>query len=743
MIWQSIKLLLKNKSFIMICILLIFANGIFQYKTTMDDVFDKNVYKETISWLTDEAQPLDSLSVYRREILEDPSNLRFLPHLYQEIMLTSELSSYADGVLNYEAKVEQLINDTRARAMFFKTEEKGAKETTSTYQRLLSSDQRPTLGNYFAFGRWVKLGFTDGVLCILLLAAATFLIIQERERGMYTLIKTMKLGRTRYFLQKATTLVLVGILASIVLYLSSLIVLIAMLGTGPWSVAIQSVPGHMLNPFPVTILGYATMFLIFKIASCIIMTLFITFLCFLPLKAPAIYLTYGISMGVSAILYYKIYPGSTYVLLKHINLISLMDTAEITNKLYYVSVFGKQYSLQGIMLTFAGLFFAILTVAGMIAYLTYKKTYSAAMGKKKTRLYGFNGFTNEATRLLLHQKGLLIIAAFIMIIVFANDFTVHKNDLDTYYKNAVDHLNALDIDEAEKWIEKRQEELERLEGEIISLGVLLQEGQITEDAYQQATSTISQQLYYRSVVTELEEQSAHIRDMKESKGITCVYLYKAYYNALFDQDGDLERYMNTTIFALFSVSLLAPIFSFDRQYKMERILGATSRGNKYLLKTRFRILLPLQALMYIAMQVIWYSSLSYRYGIKNISGNIQSLPIFKDFPIVIDMRVMLILQLLTGILLVWLFCTFIFSISIKNSDVIQSLLIGTIACVCPFILAFVNFDLAKMFWLGPFLAPSLLFYKFTWPVILNMVVMTSFIVLFAHKAVKDYTSAQV
>jgi hypothetical protein len=448
-------------------------------------------------------------------------------------------------------------------------------------------------------------------------------------------------------------------------------------------------------------------------------------------------------MGVSVILYYKIYPGSTYVLLKHINLISLMDTAEITNKLYYVSVFGKQYSLQGIMLTFAGLFFAILTVAGMIAYLTYKKTYSAAMGKKKTRLYGFNGFTNEATRLLLHQKGLLIIAAFIMIIVFANDFTVHKNDLDTYYKNAVDHLNALDIDEAEKWIEKRQEELERLEGEIISLGVLLQEGQITEDAYQQATSTISQQLYYRSVVTELEEQSAHIRDMKESKGITCVYLYKAYYNALFDQDGDLERYMNTTIFALFSVSLLAPIFSFDRQYKMERILGATSRGNKYLLKTRFRILLPLQALMYIAMQVIWYSSLSYRYGIKNISGNIQSLPIFKDFPIVIDMRVMLILQLLTGILLVWLFCTFIFSISIKNSDVIQSLLIGTIACVCPFILAFVNFDLAKMFWLGPFLAPSLLFYKFTWPVILNMVVMTSFIVLFAHKAVKDYTSAQV
>ncbi len=710
----------------LIVLLLFFINGVLIYKSTIDEHHNVDAYGKIIEWLSTVEDPVNTCEKHISEIFVDYGKLRFTNSSYEEYKLVCDVREYIMGIEGYKNTLHNLIQNIQSRALFSLLEQTESKSSEShtieTYQALL--DVKPVMGNYFAIEKFMSIGFTDAIMVLIILTACTFLIIEERERGMYLLIKTVKRGCIPYFLWKTGALLVITMIGSILLYLQSFVIYLSMYGCDNLYAPIQSIPDYLLSPFPISILSYLILFSIVKVGVLAAITVFIIFTCVLPVKASVVYMLNSLMIVISALMYLGIDRSSKYVILKYTNYFSLLDVKNYTKRLNYFPFANNNIRIFWFSLVMIITFIVIMVLLGMTAYLSYKKTRALRLRhRKRMPLFGFHVLPNELTRFMILQGGAFLLAGYVLSVIYIHDFNENKNDTNRYFKSYVTLLNNMDKEEAVKWVDYKLMELNDLETKTARLSLLYAEGSIAETSYEQSMKLIQDQLSIKPLIEKLKSQSQYIADLRERRGIDCDYIYEPLYNNMFGIEGQSNRYMNGIVLALFSVCLIIPVFAYDNQYKMERLLLVTKRGTNKLVNSRVYLLLMLETVLVVIMKTGWFLSLAARYSIMGLSSKIQSLTLFKAFPFSISIGSFLILQFVVDIILIQFISLFMIAISMRGKEVVQSLLYGILCCVCPVVLALLGFMPAMSYWMTPFIVPNILFIDANLSVYIKLILM--------------------
>lgn len=721
----------------LIMLLLFFINGVLIYKSTIDEYQNVDTFREIMGWLSTKENPVDACEEHLSVIFFDSNNLRFTDSSYEEYLLVSEVREYVMGIEGYDTTLHNLIQNAQSRAIFSLLKESDSGRSTShtikTYQALF--DVKPVMGNYYAIEKFTTIGFTDLIMILIVITACTFLIIEERERGMYLLIKTAKRGRISYYLWKSGALLSITMISGIMLSLQSFIIYITMYGCYNLQVPVQSIPGFLLSPFPISIANYLILFIILKASVFSAITAFVIFTCHLPVKASVVYLLHSLMIAVSIWMYLGIDRSSKYVILKYTNYFSLLDVKNYTNRLNYFPFVNSNIRLFWFSLIIIIVFIVFMMLFGLNAYISYKKTMSLhILQRKRTSLFSFHVFSNELTRFMILQGGVVLLAVYILSVIYIHDFKELNSDTNRYFKSYVTLLNKMDKEDAVIVIDQKLLELNNLAAEVDKLSLLYREGDISKTSYEQSMRLIQEQLTIKPLIEKLKIQSQYISDLREKRGIDCDYIYEPLYNEMFGHERQASRYMNGIVIALFSVCLIIPSFAYDNQYKMDKLLLVTRRGTNKLVNSRVFLLLMLETILLLIIKIVWLLSLESRHTLICLSSKVQSLPYFEDFPFSISIGSFLVLKLFVEIILIQIASLLLIALSMRGKEVVPSLLYGTIYCVCPVVLALLGFKPAMKYWITPFFEPNVLFINADAGVYINFAFMMLGIIVIYRKS---------
>ena len=136
-----------------IVILLFFLNGVYIYKSAVDEYKNIHAYEEIMEWLSKKEDPVATSNAYLNFLFVTYDKVQFTNSFYDEYTLVSEVMEYIDNVRDYDVTIENLIKsiDNRSQFAFFnQTKNSGgsAKNTKEAYLALF--DVKPKEGNYFA-----------------------------------------------------------------------------------------------------------------------------------------------------------------------------------------------------------------------------------------------------------------------------------------------------------------------------------------------------------------------------------------------------------------------------------------------------------------------------------------------------------------------------------------------------------------------------------------------------------------
>ncbi len=721
-----------------IVILLFFLNGVYIYKSAVDEYKNIHAYEEIMEWLSKKEDPVATSNAYLNFLFVNYDKVQFTKSFYDEYTLVSEVMEYIDNVRDYDVTIENLIKsiDNRSQFAFFnQTKNSGgsAKNTKEAYLALF--DVKPKEGNYFAVEKFMNAGVTDGIHILIIIAACSFLLIEEREKGIYQLIKTTKRGRLSFYFWKMGALIGVCLISTILLYIFSFVLYVTIYGCDSLLLPIQSVPGFLLSPYKISIAEGLIQFAIFKALAFITITVFVMFTCLLPIKASIVYLLNALAMGISAAMYLGIPRSSKYVILKFVNFFSILDVKNYINSLNYFPFANREIPLLEFNLFIMAVFFIISALLGILAYLSYKKTKTIKVDRKKEiSLFNMNVLSNEFVRFFLLQGGLLLLLIYIVSAIYSHDFNEVKSETNQYLKSYVNMLNDMEKEEAALWIDNKLIELEELEKEAYKLDLLHQEGTLSDRAYEDGQYIIREQLSIKPIILILKEQSQYIDRIWVKRAIACDYFYEPLYEDAFGESGRADRYMNGIIIALFAVILIIPSFAYDNQYNMDRLLLVTKKGTNQLVKSRIFISFLVSTLLIVLMKIIRIISLDSRHGISGLSSHLQSIPWFETFPFAITVGGFLILQSVIEIILILFLCLFLIALSMRGKEVVQSLLYGIIFCVCPVVLGLLGFGPATRYWISPFLVSDTILMNVRWDAYINLLIVVLLIIFIYIKS---------
>ena len=182
---------------------------------------------------------------------------------------------------------------------------------------------------------------TDIAGLVLLLAAAAVSFMQEKERGEYFFIRTMKRGRGPFIIYKVSALLLFSMEVLLLLYLENILVAWKMYGLGDLNACLQSVHGFIGTGVAADLKQSIVLFLGLKLLAYFMVMLLILFLMTVCGTSQKLYICLAVILGGSSLAYWGISANSWLSALKYVNLIGFLHTGEMMAVYRNIGLYGN------------------------------------------------------------------------------------------------------------------------------------------------------------------------------------------------------------------------------------------------------------------------------------------------------------------------------------------------------------------------------------------------------------------
>lgn len=603
--------------------------------TVAQDYHSKGFYAAYQSVLTEfvAVQPEEGLAAIEAE-MDQPYSVdegNWNAWLRREAL--TELRGQLTHLVEYPAyleKVQANVHRTQTLSVFNQNDSFSLRNIEKT-GRDFPQSVALRLDNDFA----VTSLFTDEISGYLLLVFSLYLtlqFLQERKRGLWSLVYGSPNGRGRLALQRSGILFLGVTLGTAVLLGGKLLFgAIFYGGFGDLTRNVQSM--CVFSDFPwvmpiwTALLGYFLLKILGMWMVGLAVWVILQAVNHLPLAVTAV----GVLLALEYTLFCVIPDSYGIVFLRYVNLFAMVDVPKVALHYLNINVIGRP--VQGFLLSLGlvppliGLLFAANqllaakkkpisrqnTLLSLLAHL--RMPFSRSVGH--LRLFGM-----ELYKLLWLQKGLLVLLA---VILFS--FTV---------------------------MEAPQPDTKIYDTDLAGLSASMQ-GPITAQTIKEIDSKISK--YSTWAPTESVARQLDILQRLREKCVASLaakndlwLINPAPFAALMGKNVDNYQRQNAVVLLLALSLLLSSIFAQEQQNRMTQLLRGVSRGRGSLLRKKMIIALLLTVLLWLIFELGELRHILDTYGMPALSAPLQSFDAFSFLPYQISLGVSVLLYLLLRLL---------------------------------------------------------------------------------------------
>lgn len=517
-------------------------------------------------------------------------------------------------------------------------------------------------------GVMMMLDFAVSDLCFLLLliSAGLSLIVTEKEKKLFNLIRSTKKGTIHTFLAKLGALFIICFFINAVITATTAGYAYFTCGFGDLSRSIQSVPELIMCYAKLSVWDFMLMFFSVKTLG-LFAAGTVIFLCCLFAKRAITMLVSVFSLASLSFAMTFITETSKFSFFKYINLYSLINPYEIFRSYVNLNIFGEPVNV----ITVFGIFLFLISAAAIIAATVYYvKKRPLENSDKKSAGFSFKSKVHttlwyfELKKILAINKGAVIILLFLLLQIYSVFNQVNfQSTGDYYYKHYMEMLAGPLNEEKEKIILSEKAEINEAEEKLNTLKEQRRKGEISIQEFVSRQEKYSETLEKADMFNKVYEKYLYVKETPGSE-----FIYDSGYEKLFGiSDRDYSAGNTILLLSVFSL-LFCCVYSSDYKNHMYRLICAAKYGTDKTRKVKTGVIVGLSVLIFLIAYIPELIYIGRFYGFEGFGSkliNIPSLAYFGSLPIWFAVLVLYALRL--GVLFMLISLISAFSLKTKNN----------------------------------------------------------------------------
>ena len=642
----------------------------------------------------------------------------YTDYLYSEQLLYEKARDDVGRIVNYP----QFLSDIESHAKQMLSVSFFAKPGTFAYRNIQNTPDAYThlKGTSLSFypSEGVLLATSSGVIdlfCVLIiLILCTVLILQEKEKGLLSLVRPTKNGRGVLLGAKVAAVFLWTAIITALLCISNIVAGAAIYGLGDLSRLIQSVEGFTGSVLKISVLEYLVLFVISKVMSQLVLAAVILLF---SVIARNIIFVYGAIIalgGIELALYASISPTSVFSPLKYWNLVSLTQTNGLYREYLNINLLGYPINLAFSSLVVALILLVFFCTASIWIFSKQRNLIwssgkiSAAIGRINPfgRKISVSLIYHEAYKIFITHKALLVLCLLALFQWYSyHDVTAPYDSGDQHYKAYVTQmegpvtaktLNAISLES------DRYNEIFRRQSELAGQ---YQSGEIEERAFYAMQQPIQSELASYNAFTRIKQQVQYIKQLIETRDIRGWIVYDTGYKKLFGANGDYSGDLGQgIILALILTICIAPVFASEYTKGTINLISPTLFGRRETMFYRGVLCVLIAITAACAVFLPNLITTLRLYGTSGLSAPLQSIQELSNFPLHLSIGGYLVLLYVIRLLASIAITFAMLGLSVLCRNVVAAMAAGLVIFVLPCAVSLLGGRFMDTWLFNPFLS---------------------------------------
>lgn len=498
---------------------------------------------------------------------------------------------------------------------------------------------------------------------VLLLIYGIFLVLcfnEERNKGLLPIIRSTVRGRGTLAAVRLGIYTLAMLVMAFLLSISSVLVVSVIYPGTQWNRSIQSVPEFMRCTLRTDLAGSLGIDMLLRALAAIALGLLLYALISVLKTGISVFIFGGVILG-EYLLYKLIIPTSVFAGLRDVNLYAALMEPDVFKGYRNVNIFGYPVSL---LFCLAGL--AVLgALAGMLVIIIMSRRGAMSdsgilaeladqIGRAvDRRRFCSPAFIWECRKVLIDQKGLLIIALVFYLAFSGSQASLYKdlrNSYETYwYEFYAGTLTSERIAEIDANHEKLETRLVRMYNNKAKLEEQIARIEMAGgDSSIPATDLCNLELK----IAKLEKELGGLRRVVNQVRVEEEYMQKTgralelvepyTYELLLKHDYRTCQ-SNRLYIIIAVVCTFSGIMAFENRSHMEVILNSQYRGRRRIIVNKIMLTVLIASITALSIHMLQFVQIGKAYGYNNTEAPVQCIAFLSDFLLPVTIRGYLIL----------------------------------------------------------------------------------------------------
>lgn len=630
---------------------------------------------------------------YYTDYLE--SDVEFLNQIVDEFKVLHQYPQYIENIQN-QAKTISSISIFQKEADNF--EQKNILQSAKDYQQRSSTFL--TYTSEKGIHEALSFPLTSVFIMISMMVLAFAMIIEEKEKKLFSIIKLTLKGQYPTMLAKEIVMItMVGIMTFLMVS-SQLVYSAATYGLGDLSRSLQSLASFSHCPFSLNVFQFMIIFMVIKWIAASLIGIIMIFISIIVKNKLFVFLSTTMIIVIEYILYLFIPSLSPFYLLKYINVISVLQTDMFFQIYRNINLFGEPISLH--VFTFICML-GMLLVLIFVTCVTYRYQRNMSLQSLELKISSFSFPPALSLRYQELYKVFHIQKVFVLCILCIGIQFYQYHDMSLYidtetkiYQQYMKELEGPLTDEKEQWLTQEKQHYDELNEQLAQIVQKELEQSITHAQAIQMSEPIEQQLTGQEVFQKIYTQYQDIKENPEKQFVSDI----AYQQFFIETSWTM---MPTILLLIILILGLSSIINYDYQNEMYRITQITPKGNKSLIWLKCQIIIAVSFLFFLMISIPPLVLLGKTYGFSSLSASIVSIEYLSGLPSWMSIGIGCLLSFFLRFFAVLCMSFGIQAIAVKTRNTLLTLFISLFIFLVPILLAYGGYHLIDNISLYPLL----------------------------------------
>ena len=556
---------------------------------------------------------------------------------------------------------------------------------------------------------------TDFFMVALIFFVVVLLVVQEKEKGLFALVKPLSHGRAHLMCAKMGVLFFSALLFTLLFWGGNLLLTTFKYGALDLGVRLQSVGGYAGSALNVTLLQYWLLFLVSKMALYFLIGLIFFYFALISKSVVMLYVQSVLLFLVSLVLYWTVDGNSAFQLLKYMNLVNFVQVTPIYQYYFNLNIFSVPVNIVTVFAVSCTLFCIVIFFLNLYIF----KSQDSALTLKASPLLGKGQMKRCHTSLLYHEayKLLVVQKTFWILILFLclqgylfMQRTPYIGESERYYKNYMAIFGGEVTNKTREMIAKEEKRLASFAHIRDEAEQNFAQGKISLQEYESARKLAEDNTKGQEAFTRVLEHLAYVEGQGAKTGEVPWMVYETGYEMLTGNSysGYEDDMKNTAVVLVVMIAAFAAFFGTEYSTGMIHMISCYKLGRANTVKAKLRAAFPLYTAFFAVGYLTDFIGVYSQYGLPYENAKLGAISALAGFPA--DLKLWQYLGLLYVCRYVVFCCILllIFLVSAFFKDTGTTLLVLSIVLVIPAFLHIIGLRWVDYFSLNAFISGNIL-----------------------------------